>query len=80
MKSFRNQSVAALTAAVALALLSTGVRAESFTFGVMADTQDTMGTGVNTVSTNILNAVNQQFLAKGVSFVVQVGDLRLPEV
>ncbi len=75
MKSFRNQSVAALTAAVALALLSTGVRAESFTFGVMADTQDTMGTGVNTVSTNIINAVNQQFIAKGVSFVVQVGDL-----
>lgn len=49
--------------------------AAPFSFGVISDSQDTIGTGINSVSTNIVAAVNQQFIARGVDFVVQPGDL-----
>ena len=74
---FRNRKYSAACAAAVLATLaSAGIAsADPFTFGVIADTQDTIGTGTNTVSTNIIAAVNAQFIAKHVSFVVQPGDL-----
>jgi autotransporter-associated beta strand protein len=48
-----------------------------WSFGVMADTQLTgyPTGGTNGVSTDIIDAVNQQFIAQGVDFVIQVGDL-----
>ncbi|MCX6867594.1 MAG: Ig-like domain-containing protein, partial [Verrucomicrobia bacterium] len=48
-----------------------------WSFGVMADTQLTgyPSGGTNGVSTDIIDAVNQQFIARGVDFVIQVGDL-----
>ena len=61
--------------ALALVITASAAVAAPFTFGVISDTQDTAGTGTNTVATNIIAAVNQQFIAKGVSFVVQPGDL-----
>lgn len=47
-------------------------------FGVMADTQwigSDDGKNPNSVAVDIINALNSQFIAKGVDFVVQVGDL-----
>ena len=46
----------------------------------MGDTQwtlstDSAGTNPNGVSASIINQINQQFISKGVKFVVQVGDL-----
>ncbi|MCY2926189.1 MAG: metallophosphoesterase [Planctomycetota bacterium] len=61
--------------ALALVITASVAVAAPFTFGVISDTQDTAGTGTNSVATNIIAAVNQQFIAKGVSFVVQPGDL-----
>jgi len=62
------------------AALATGfhpatARADAFTFGVMADTQQTVTGGTNSVATGIISEVNKQFNAAGVDFVVQVGDL-----
>jgi hypothetical protein len=56
-------------------VLSQGAWAQAWSFGVISDTQDTLGTGTSSVSTNIIAAVNQQFIARGVDFVVQPGDL-----
>jgi len=47
-------------------------------FGVMADTQwdaPDDGNNPNSVAVDIINQLNQQFIAAGVRFVVQVGDL-----
>ncbi len=47
-------------------------------FGVMADTQwldSDDGKNPNTAATDIINKLNDQFIAQGVKFVVQVGDL-----
>lgn len=52
--------------------------AASFTFGVMSDTQwksNLDGENPGTVAVGIINQINQQFIAKDVAFVVQVGDL-----
>jgi hypothetical protein len=54
--------------------------ATSWSFGVMSDTQwtiatDPAGTNPNGVSVSIANQINQQFITKGVKFVIQVGDL-----
>jgi hypothetical protein len=55
--------------------------AEAWKFGLMGDTQWTVsGTGVdglnvNTVAVRQVLAVNQQFIAHGVKFAIQVGDL-----
>lgn len=67
-------------AAVLLALAGVPIaHAESFTFGVIGDTQwsgtDLTGNNVNTVAVNQIKAANEQFVAAGVKFVVQVGDL-----
>lgn len=74
MVSRRSLILAAAAACVPLMTLSTA-SANPWTFGVISDTQDTVGTGSNTVATNIISAVNQQFVAQGVKFVVQPGDL-----
>lgn len=62
-------------AAFATAFHPATARADAFTFGVMADTQQTVTGGTNSVATGIISAVNQQFNAAHVDFVVQVGDL-----
>jgi len=54
--------------------------AAPWTFGVISDTQNTMNgggtpSGLNSVSTHIIGAINLEFVAKGVSFVAQPGDL-----
>jgi hypothetical protein len=57
---------------------STGSNA--WAFGVMADTlwtspTDPAAANINAVAVSIIKQVNQQFINKGVEFVVQVGDL-----
>lgn len=52
----------------------------AWSFGVMGDTQwtlatDPAGNNPNHVSGSIANQINQQFISKGVKFVIQVGDL-----
>ena len=52
--------------------------AEPWKFGVMSDTQwigADDGKNPNTVSVDIIKALNQEFINQGVKFVVQVGDL-----
>ncbi|MDR0498485.1 MAG: metallophosphoesterase [Holophagales bacterium] len=48
-------------------------------FGVMGDTQWTVSTDTarnpNTVAVEIIKQVNEQFISKGVEFVIQVGDI-----
>ncbi len=50
-----------------------------WSFGVMGDTQwttsDPAGANPNGVPVSIIKQLNQQFIAKGVKFVIQVGDL-----
>jgi hypothetical protein len=83
---FRASSRAVLAALAATAILvSQGApRADepaapaAWKFGVMADTQwraDTDGENPGTVAAGIVRQLNQQFIAHGVKFVVQVGDL-----
>ncbi len=52
----------------------------AWSFGVMGDTQwtlatDPAGNNPNGVSASIIDQINQQFISKGVKFVIQVGDL-----
>jgi hypothetical protein len=61
--------------AIGIVVMASSALAQSYSFGVISDTQDTIGTGTNSVATNIIAAVNQQFIACGVDFVVQPGDL-----
>jgi hypothetical protein len=59
-------------------VLSVTAQAAPWSFGVISDTQQTMTTspnGVNSVATEIITPVNQQFIAKGVDLVIAVGDL-----
>jgi hypothetical protein len=73
-------TVFVLTVVLALAMF-TGVASahdESWSFGVMPDTQWTVpddGRNPNSVPVDIINQVNQEFISKDVKFVVQVGDL-----
>ena len=53
---------------------------ESWAFGVMGDTQwtcssDPSGENPNGVAVSIINQVNQEFIKRGVKFVIAVGDL-----
>ena len=56
-----------------------GHRSHKFSFGVMGDTQwttnDPASQNPNTVPVSIIKQVNQQFIDKGVKFVIEVGDL-----
>lgn len=58
---------------------ASAAHAEAFSFGVLGDTQwsgtDSTGNNVNSVAVNQVNACNAAFVAAGVDFVVQVGDL-----
>src|SRR5215469_5054946 len=52
--------------------------AQSFKFGVMADTQWGVpddGKNPNSVAVDIINVLNKQFISKKVKFVIAVGDL-----
>ena len=57
----------------------TAASGKAWSFGVMDDTQwtttDPAGTNPATVSKSIIDQINSQFIAKGVKFVIQVGDL-----
>jgi len=69
-----------LLGATALGLLvSANAQAETWTFGLMSDTQwiGSAGTANNpgTTSVSVINQVNQQFINSGVKFVIQDGDL-----
>ncbi|NTU53230.1 MAG: metallophosphoesterase [Chlorobiaceae bacterium] len=66
--------------ALFMLLLHPGVSwAEPWKFGVMGDTQwtapDPSGQNRDTVPLSIIDQVNRQFIAAGVKFVIQVGDL-----
>ena len=54
------------------------VFARRWSFGVISDTQWTApddGRNPNSVAVDIINHVNQEFISKGVKFVVAVGDI-----
>ena len=56
------------------------VSSKAWSFGVMGDTQwtlatDPAGNNPNGVPVSIIDQINQQFINKGVKFVIQVGDL-----
>lgn len=64
----------------ALASACTPPAASAWKFGVMSDTQWTTPPGddsrdPNTVAVDIINQLNAQFIASGVKFVIQVGDV-----
>jgi hypothetical protein len=61
--------------AIGLLAMTSAALADPWSFGVISDTQDTIGTGVNSVATNIIAAVNQQMIARHVDLVLQPGDL-----
>lgn len=68
----------ALALAAALALPAAPALAEAWTFGVLGDTQYTQtadAINVNSVAVKQITAVNQAFVAAGVKFVMQPGDL-----
>lgn len=73
------KSIKIISSAVALVLVIGGAAsAEKWSFGVMGDTQwntSDAANNPNTVAAGIVNQVNNQFINKGVKFVVQVGDL-----
>jgi hypothetical protein len=56
-----------------------GANPNVWSFGVMGDTQWTTNENVDknpgTVAVEIIKQLNQEFIAKGVKFVIQVGDL-----
>jgi hypothetical protein len=57
-----------------------GQASSAWSFGVMGDTQwtlatDPAGNNPNGVPVSIIDQINQQFINKGVKFVIQVGDL-----
>jgi hypothetical protein len=69
----------AFSALIQDAIASSAASGTPWKFGVMADTQWSNKTSdpasPGTCAISIINAVNQQFIAAGVQFVVQVGDL-----
>jgi len=69
----------ALSALVQDAIASSVASGTPWKFGVMADTQwsnkTTDPANPGSCAINIIQALNQQFIAQGVKFVVQVGDL-----
>jgi len=65
-------------AACAVTLIATTAFAAPYKFGVMADTQwigADDGYNPSSVPVDIIQQLNQQFINKGVKFVIQVGDL-----
>jgi len=78
MVTMMTSNLRTMCVAVALACvlaLTNPAQAEKWSFGVMSDTQQTIAGGQDTVATAVIDALNQQFVAAGVNFVVQVGDL-----
>jgi len=66
-----------LTLAFAVFMVAASAFAETWSFGVMSDTQWPNSPDYKNpnVAVNIINHINQEFINKGVKFVVQVGDL-----
>ncbi len=78
--SWLTRAPLAALAMLIVVLVSVSVAsAQPWKFGVMGDTQwtcnDPTGQNPNTVPISIINQINQQFIAQGVKFVVEVGDL-----
>lgn len=68
-----------LTLALAIGICAISASAETWKFAVMSDTQWSNAADAannpGTVAVGIINQLNKQFIAHGVKFVVQVGDL-----
>jgi hypothetical protein len=66
-----------LVLTLAVLMVAVSAVAEPWKFGVMSDTQwPNSPDGKNpNVAVNVINHINQEFIDKGVKFVVQVGDL-----
>jgi hypothetical protein len=63
--------------ALAAMFLTASASAQTWQFGVISDTQWTIapdGRNPNTTAADVIRQVNQEFIAKGVKFVVAVGD------
>jgi hypothetical protein len=73
------KSVMALACVAMIAALAGRASADPWSFGVMGDTQwsgsDSTGNNINSVAVNQTKACNSAFVAAGVDFVIQVGDL-----
>ena len=77
MKKISNFTIV-VTMCLAILLSAGAVFAAPWKFGVMSDTQwigTDDGRSPNSVPVDIIKTLNQQFINKGVQFVVQVGDL-----
>jgi hypothetical protein len=64
--------------AIGLLVMASSALAQSYSFGVMSDTQWTTaddGKNPNSAAVDIATQINQQFINAGVKLVVQVGDL-----
>ncbi len=72
------KSVFALFVGLAVLAAAVGAWAEPWKFGVIADTQWTIGDdgkNPNTCAADIIRQVNRQFIAAGVKLVIHVGDM-----
>lgn len=70
--------IALVLAAFAAVYAPAPVRAEPWSFGIMADTQwvgADDGLNPNSVAVDFINQANREFIARGVKFVVALGDL-----
>jgi len=75
---YKNSIGSVLALATCLGATVSSAHAAPWTFGVMADTQWISaddGKNPNSVAVDIITKLNDQFIAKGVKFVIQVGDL-----
>jgi hypothetical protein len=71
-------SVLVLATVVALFIGAAPALAKPWSFGIIADTQWTVaddGKNPNSVAVDIINQVNEEFITRGVKFVIAVGDL-----
>jgi hypothetical protein len=83
LTSLKAMRVFALGLALAIFLAAASAFAQPWSFGVMSDTQwkanldgdNNTKSNPNSVAVGIINQLNQEFINKGVKFVVQVGDL-----
>jgi hypothetical protein len=77
VKLFSRKKLSAMILGLVI-LIGNQVWAGPWKFGVMSDTQwktSPDGKNVNTVATNVIDHLNQEFIKQGVKFVIQVGDL-----
>ena len=78
LSSVRKSFPFVIALALAIFLGAASASAKPWSFGIISDTQWTVaddGKNPNSVAVDIINQVNQEFINRGVKFVIAVGDL-----